>query len=288
VAHREPPWPGDQFPAQDTVEILAETGEEITQPIPPVVTGPPPGEQTTTGLPLLDVLAPGQAPASSRLPPATRATRAAVSPPARASRRPPRNVLIAGAALIVVLLVLVGWLLLRPSPSVGPTGRSASTTQPSSTTPAATTPSPTVRVVGSYQFTQQATRADTECAANAYGRVADFLRAKPCTALDRALYTTTAEGRPAVASVSIVQMPDESAAAELQKLADTSGTGNISDLLRSGVRVPGGPDNLTAAGYASARSGSTVVIVEADFADPAVRDVAALDRLSRAALQLRK
>jgi hypothetical protein len=52
--------------------------------------------------------------------------------------------------------------------------------------------------------------------------------------------------------------------------------------------VPGGPAELSDAGYASARDGATVVVAEADFADPAVKDADALDLVSKAAMQLRK
>jgi hypothetical protein len=142
-------------------------------------------------------------------------------------------------------------------------------------------------VAGGYQFTLHAARTDTDCAANAYGKVAEFFRGTPCTRLDRSLYSTTVDGRLVAVSVSVVQMPTEQAAMDLQKLADTSGTGNVNDLLRAGVRVPGGPDSLTDAGYASSREGIAVAIAEADFADRAVSDEGLLDRISEAALQLR-
>jgi hypothetical protein len=295
VAHREPLPAGDQYPAEDTVEIPAETAEEITQPLPRTPGPPAPADdRTTTGLPLLDVLAPEQtAPPAAPAAPTTR-----YGPPAAPvtirRTRPPQGVLLLAAAVAVILIVLIGWLALRPTPTAqtpgvttggapatGQTGQPAQTTVPDTTTP-------TAQVVGGYQFVQHAARSDTDCAGNAYGQVADFLRATPCAKLDRALYTTTVDGQPAVVSVSAVQMGDESAATQLQKLADTGGTGNVADLLRAGVRVPGGPASLTDAGYASSRSAATVVIVESDFADPAVKDRRALDRLSTVALQLHR
>ena len=143
------------------------------------------------------------------------------------------------------------------------------------------------QVVQGFQFSLHAARSDTGCAANAYGKAAEFFQTTPCTRLDRALYGTTVDGRLIVVSVSVVHMPDEPSAEELQRLVDTSGTGNVDDLLRAGVRVPGGPDSLTDAGYASTRDASTVVIAESDFAEQAVHDDGLLNRISAAALQLR-
>ena len=205
--------------------------------------------------------------------------------PARmpARRRGPRP----GAAMVavlgvgVLLLAVVGiWALSsseepRPTPPQGRTSAAAPSTSP-------------IRVAGGYQFTERAARSDTDCAGNAYGKVADFFRTAPCTKLDRALYSSTVDGRIVVVSVSVVQMPTDQAAGDLRKLADTSGTGNVSDLLRAGVRVPEGPESLTDAGYASTQDGAAVVIAEADFADQSVRDEDLLDRISEAALQLRK
>lgn len=200
------------------------------------------------------------------------------------SRRKPGAGLVAGAAAGVLLLAVVAvWALTSGSdPDDEPDARGGSG---GAATSAAQTS--TVLVADGYQFVQVATRNDTDCAANAYGKVADFFRATPCAALDRALYTTTVDGRPAAVSVSLVRMPDAAGAGELRKLADTSGTGNVADLLRAGVTAPGAPPSFTSAGYASELDGATVVITEADFADPAVEDPDALDRLSRAAVQLR-
>jgi hypothetical protein len=64
-----------------------------------------------------------------------------------------------------------------------------------------------------------------------------------------------------------VQMPDTGAARNLQALTDRNGSGNVSDLLREGVRYTGSPAELSGAEYASAVSGSTVTIVETAWVD---------------------
>ncbi|HEY0637447.1 MAG TPA: hypothetical protein VGD67_07355 [Pseudonocardiaceae bacterium] len=192
---------------------------------------------------------------------------------------------VLGVGAGVVLLLVLGLVALNLSGSGGG-GRTADGDGTSGAGPTSTTTS-AVRVADGYQFTQSAARTDANCAANAYGKVAEFFTATPCGKLDRALYISAVDGRPTVVAVSVVTMPDEKSATDLRTLVDTSGTGNINDLLRAGVTVPGGPAQLSDAGYASTRVGSTVVIAEADFADPATKDADALDGLSRAALQLR-
>jgi hypothetical protein len=65
-------------------------------------------------------------------------------------------------------------------------------------------------------------------------------------------------------------MPDASAATQLKTWADSSGTGNVSDLLREGMTWPGGPTRLgSASEYASTLQGDVVVIVEAAWVTPA-------------------
>jgi hypothetical protein len=288
---------------------------EITQPLPAVEPAPaqaPPAarpgiDQPTTALPLIDLLAPKQADPSpttamppGAIPPA--ATPPAGMPPVVAPMPPmagsgtgplpsvlgpvagpappprrPRQLgwpVVAIGAAAALVLGLLGWLAFSSTPTTG---------RPGATSTAPTTP---IRVADGYQFTQRAAQTDTDCAGNSYGQVADFFRGTPCTRLQRYLYTSSVDGRPVVVSVSAVQMADEQAATALKKLADTDGTGNVADLLRAGVRVPGVPDALSDASYASTRDGSMVVIVESDYADPAQRADAGLERLSDAAVQL--
>lgn len=296
---------------------------EITTPLPPVQDQQPPEStinQPTTVLPLLDRLAPpqraGTPPGGVPSPPPPGSgygdlfstellsgrTHAApgypdpgyaarpgdpavtmvgpvgpiVTPPAprRSGQRGwPLVAMIIGA---VVLLGLIGWLAIDSLPGGAP---AASTTQG---------PAPTSAVIaaGGYQFTQHAAKADTDCASNAYGQVADFFRDTPCMGLRRLLFTSSAGGEPVVVSVSTVTMSDERSAAALKKLADTNGTGNVSDLLRAGVRPSSVPSSLTGASYASDHEDEVVVIVEADYTDPSKRSDEELDKITEAAIEL--
>jgi hypothetical protein len=82
-------------------------------------------------------------------------------------------------------------------------------------------------------------------------------------------------------------MGEESGALALRALADRNGSGNVSDLLREGVRYPGGPAQLSGAEYASAVSGSSVTIVETAWAGPGpAGSTADLDVVASTALVL--
>jgi hypothetical protein len=124
------------------------------------------------------------------------------------------------------------------------------------------------------------------CRDHAYGRVAEFLAATDCTGLSRALWSTQLDGRAVIVSVSRVQMPDTGAARRLQALADTSGTGNVNDLLREGQGYPGAPGEMAGAEYASAVSGPVVTIVESSWVQPGGGDAAVVDAVAGSALVL--
>jgi hypothetical protein len=177
-----------------------------------------------------------------------------------------RIALFAGLALVVVAaLAIVGWMALRDDDD-DPGGTTASET--TAAEPAEAEPQPgDVQEAGGVQFTLQAAEVDETCAGNAYGDTQAFLDTNDCTGLSRALYSAELEGGAVVVSVSRVQMPDNAIARELQALTDRNGSGNVSDLLREGVRYSGSPAELSGAEYASAVSGSVVTIVESAWVE---------------------
>ena len=139
---------------------------------------------------------------------------------------------------------------------------------------AATSTAPAGPEVGSVQqlagvaYTVQAVQVDDTCVGRSYGQTADFFATTNCTGVSRALYSAELAGGPVVVSVSRVQMADPATARDLQALTDRNGSGNISDLLREGVRYTGSPSELSDAEYASALNGATVTIVETAWVDP--------------------
>ncbi|MGY1705388.1 hypothetical protein ACI79C_12505 [Geodermatophilus sp. SYSU D00697] len=190
--------------------------------------------------------------------------------PRRRPRSARRTAVLVSAALVLVVVLGIGAALLfggndddRASAGTG-TSEAGDTTAPAEVAPA---PAAGDReVVDGRTFVVRGVRVDDTCAGNAYGAVADFFADTDCAGLGRALYSTDVEGRPVVVSVSVVDMGDPTAARALRALADRNGSGNVSDLLREGVRYDGGPDQLSKAEYASAVSGSTVTIVETAWA----------------------
>jgi hypothetical protein len=196
-----------------------------------------------------------------------------------------RGVLVALSGLaLVVLAVVVGLNLLGrdgdDATAAGPTAGSTAAEQPTGPQPG-----DTLELEGRTYTAQVVHLADT-CRDHAYGRVAELLAATDCTGLSRALWSTQVDGRAAVVSVSRVQMPDTGAARELQALADTTGTGNVNDLLREGRGYSGGPDELAGAEYASAVSGRVVTIVESGWVQPGAGDAATVDAVAGSALVL--
>ncbi|MGH3905562.1 MAG: hypothetical protein ACRDTE_15465 [Pseudonocardiaceae bacterium] len=186
------------------------------------------------------------------------------------SRRWPGRAAIVGVPVVLALVSAALWAGSQPEVIAG----RASPADP---------PAVTVRTLPGLDLAARATRTDTDCAAHSYGRVQAFMAANPCLSVRRALYTGTESGQPVVVAVSTVEMASESDAAELQKLADTNGTGNVADLLRDGVTFEGAPSELHDASYASQRRGSVLVIVEAAVVSGAARP---LDPLAQAALAL--
>lgn len=199
------------------------------------------------------------------------ATAALKTGPARRSRRRAPWLLV-GAVLLVAAAGIAGLLYAFGTGlgdgSVTPVAQDTTRgSGPTTASQATESTSPPVQVVGDVTYTMQASRSDRDCGANSYGEVADYFAGTPCLGLTRALYTATLDGLPAVVSVSEVQMTDAEQAAEFRTLVDTNGTGNVSDLLRSGVPLEGGPRELVAAAYASQLTGPVVRIVEVAYVD---------------------
>ena len=189
-----------------------------------------------------------------------------------------------GALAIVVLAVVVGVSLLGGGDDAGGPG-AAGASSAIAETPTGPQPGDTADV-GGQPYTAQVVDLADSCRNHAYGRVAQFLAATDCTGLSRALWTTEVDGQAVVVSVSRVRMPDTGTARQLQALADTTGTGNVNDLLREGKGYPGGPPELAGAEYASAVSGPVVTIVESSWVQPGAGDAATVDAVADEALVL--
>jgi hypothetical protein len=166
--------------------------------------------------------------------------------------------------LLVAVLGVGAWFLMREDDAAaGSTEAGTTAPQPQETGPTVGA----VQVVAGSEFRLEAVQVDETCAGHAYGDTAAFFAQLDCTGLSRALYSTQVDGAAVVLAVARVRMPDTGAARELQALTDRNGSGNVSDLLREGVRYTGSPDELSGAEYASAVSGTAVTIVESAWVD---------------------
>jgi hypothetical protein len=198
-----------------------------------------------------------------------------------------RTLLLIAAGLTVLLLLGIGgWLLLGRDSGDGGSGAASGSSAAGSSAPG---PVPgDVQSVAGVDYTVQALKVDDTCSGHAYGEVADFLTSTDCTGLSRALYSAETDAGAVVISVIRVQMPDTASARDLRALADRNGSGNVSDLLREGVRYTGSPAELSGAEYASALSGPTVTIVETAWVDPAAGGGGStIDAIASDALALR-
>jgi hypothetical protein len=101
-----------------------------------------------------------------------------------------------------------------------------------------------------------------DCVAHSYGKVREFFREQPCTALYRASFEVR-DRRGAVVLVAIawVEMPDARSASEYHELVDIHGTGNVTELTRERGRYQN--VRFTGEHYESRRDGTIVVNAQA-------------------------
>jgi len=189
-----------------------------------------------------------------------------VSPPSRpALRRPPLRVLVAGGAAAAALF-LAGAFALSRADNPAAAGSAA---------PIASTTTPAV-------YTVQVTDVITSCRDHSHGRTKSSFRKENCVKATRFLASGKVSGRPVVFVMSRIQMATAEAAASVKQVLDSTGTGNLNDLLREGKSFQGAPGSMPASGYASVQTGPVVVVAEAGFiqgpsasANPALRAAAA-------------
>jgi hypothetical protein len=193
-----------------------------------------------------------------------------------------RRLVLLSVAAVLAAVVLVGLLVgLLTDDDDGAAAQETPVTSSAPAPPTTAGPTPGTRtVIEGRTFVLREVRADDTCVGNSYGEVASFFEAGDCTGLTRALWSTDVDGRPVVVSVSTVEMGETAGARDLRALADRNGSGNVSDLLREGVRYPGAPEELSGAEYASAVDGSEVTIVETAWARPGEGRAADLDEVA--------
>ncbi|MCP3801123.1 hypothetical protein NLX83_17825 [Allokutzneria sp. A3M-2-11 16] len=195
---------------------------------------------------------------------------AAPEQPVPPKRKGPRFVLAGLALLAVVLLIVIV--------SSGGGGE-----QPVAQNPA---PTSTRSTVDDLDFTPRGNEKATNCARESYGDVQTWFDAHPCAGLIRTLFEVS-EPRRAAVSIAVVSFSDPADAEEFQKLADTPGTGAVSDLVASGKGWTNGPTSFEGAAFASSRDTKRVRVVQVVWIGaPSTPDDVSLRGIAARALRL--
>lgn len=160
------------------------------------------------------------------------------------------------AAGLVALLAVVGIVV-----------ASTSGDAPQASPPVTSEPLPTTVVVDGENFTPRGTGQDADCAGHSFGDVGAWLAEHPCSALRRAQYEAKAGDRRMGLAVAEVGMPDAASAQELHGVVATAGSGGVTPLLQDGRAWPSGPKSFDHSAFASAVTGTRVVLAQAVWVD---------------------
>ncbi|WP_243769844.1 hypothetical protein [Amycolatopsis acidicola] len=127
---------------------------------------------------------------------------------------------------------------------------------------------------------ERVVKQDLRCGVQSYGQVQQFFLSHPCTDLDQLLFAVSDDnGAVIVGSVVWVKMPSATSAAELKKVEDSYGSGDVRPF---GSEVLGlGGVHFTGQHYRSRLDGSLFVITETEAlrgrpSDDQLDDVAAV------------
>jgi hypothetical protein len=137
-------------------------------------------------------------------------------------------------------------------------------------------------VVGGVSFHPEGSARDGDCTSHAYGDVQVWLAGHPCTGLVRSVYQTDSGGRAAAVALAEVSFADQANATAFATLANTDGSGGITDLATDGSAWHGGPASFDNAAYTVIVQGTSVRLTEVVWlrgtpsqTDPALNRLAA-------------
>ena len=165
--------------------------------------------------------------------------------------------LILGGWVIVSLVVLFVLLAVR-----GPHRSSPAAT--GSTSPSASATATALNTPDGWVLAQQDDQ--TDCAAHSYGLMPSFFAKTPCSGVHRELLTTNQGGRTIVVADYVVSFDTAAQAAAFNVVVKTDGTGNVSDLLREGVKLSNQSLKLSPnAAFISRQDGAQVRVAEAAY-----------------------
>lgn len=187
---------------------------------------------------------------------------------------------VAAIGLLIVLLIA--------AISVASGGDDTASTQPPPPpAPSTSPPPPSSSAVQSIQFTSRASAADQKCASHAYGDVQSSLQQTSCSAVKRASFAGSIDGRNAAVTIAVVEFPDAGQATAFKATADTPGGGGILDLATETNQWQGEVPVFEGAAYQSSLDGKSVRLVQVVWVPgPSTPDDPGLVRGAKAALEL--
>jgi hypothetical protein len=140
---------------------------------------------------------------------------------------------------------------------------------------------------GGVSFSPEGAVRALDCAGHAYGDVRVWLGQHPCTDVVRSVFQTTSDGQPAAVSLAVVTFHDPATAKAFGDVANSPGSGGITDLVKDGARWTGGPTSFDNAAYTVAVHDNSVRLTEVVWVDRASTPTdPALTKLASAAAGL--
>ncbi|ONF72697.1 hypothetical protein [Amycolatopsis keratiniphila] len=187
---------------------------------------------------------------------------------------------VAAIGLLIVLLVA--------AISVASGGDDTASTQtPPPPTAATSPPPPSSSAVENIQFTSRASAADQKCASHAYGDVQSSLQQTSCSAVKRASFASSIDGRAAAVTIAVVEFPNTAQASAFKAIADNPGGGGILDLATETNQWQGEVPVFEGAAYQSSLDGKSVRLIQVVWLPgPSTPDDPGLVRGAKAALEL--
>ncbi|WP_199745318.1 hypothetical protein [Amycolatopsis sp. WAC 04182] len=227
-----------------------------------------------------------QAVAVKPVPPATPIPPPESAPAEPGPKKPPQSKTVKWLPVAAIGLLIV---LLVAAISVASSGDDTASTQtPPPPTPATSPPPPpSSSAVESIQFTSRASAADQKCASHAYGDVQSSLQQTSCSAVKRASFAGSIDGRAAAVTIAVVEFPNTQQATAFKATADTPGGGGILDLATETNQWQGDVPVFEGAAYQSGLDGKAVRLVQVVWVPgPSTPDDPGLVRGAKAALEL--
>ena len=254
--------------------------------VPPAPLSPPPA-------PIRVPAAAGRAPAPPAPPPPSPApvSQPAPAPPTRKAASLPKTGAVRwlpfGALGLLAVLLIAAIVIASTGDEPQKAAASPTPTAPVSAPVSPLPPTSASRPAEEVKFAPKASAADQRCASHGFGDVQASLQVTSCTTVRRASFGAVIDGRPAAATIAVVEFAQPDQAAAFKTLADTPGSGGILDIATETGQWQGEVPVFENAAYSSSLEGSAVRLVQVVWLPgPSTSDDPGLVRAAKTALTL--